>query len=586
MYVRDELGVFPECAYSLLLSISFLLTHREAVTGYPAGHRLASFCARTRRHENLYLCVDTLKAKEYHYNLILIHMTLIKLDKETSLFSQVFWDSWDVWYLLVDSSEVTSVSDFIEKVVMLNKEAGTEVFYRGHADENWELKPSIFRKPNGVEIEHQLFRDMVAHTPQSFSGCKSALDYLVQMQHYELPTRLLDVTMNPLIALYFACQSRDDAEVDSISGLRAACSALSRALGLVNAFARAIDKLLDKPLKEKESIHRVLNVIRLVQERVRVIPPIVSNEDVSSITFSVSEADVLYILSAVKRGHYSAISHYITESANESHVQFDVRIAADMAAAMIVAANEKEVEWVSSVVSTSGAIAGAGVGAVAGYIALILAEFNSSSHAVERAARAIAKAVVEAAIAARDSRGAVYLFSIPEARVKHYDSDTVSVLANLAKCSDQEIDVYTEEIKVMGEGEALEKFNKQAGIRILLRQIKEEKPYFEPLIRPDDLSSIFLVKAKYGNPRIINQAGAFFIFGLGLIPPAEGRGGRLTKRVGHKIPSDWIRHKFIIPKDKKQDILDELARMGITESYLFPEMDRYAKELKKKYKLE
>ena len=43
MYVRDELGGFSECAYSLLLSISFLLTHREAVTGYPAGHRLASF---------------------------------------------------------------------------------------------------------------------------------------------------------------------------------------------------------------------------------------------------------------------------------------------------------------------------------------------------------------------------------------------------------------------------------------------------------------------------------------------------------------------------------------------------------------
>ena len=43
MYVRDELGDFSECAYSLLLSISFLLTHREAVTGYPAGHRLVSF---------------------------------------------------------------------------------------------------------------------------------------------------------------------------------------------------------------------------------------------------------------------------------------------------------------------------------------------------------------------------------------------------------------------------------------------------------------------------------------------------------------------------------------------------------------
>ena len=58
MYVRDELGDFSECAYSLLLSISFLLTHREAVTGYPAGHRLASLYPGTSRHENLYLCVD------------------------------------------------------------------------------------------------------------------------------------------------------------------------------------------------------------------------------------------------------------------------------------------------------------------------------------------------------------------------------------------------------------------------------------------------------------------------------------------------------------------------------------------------
>jgi len=108
---------------------------------------------------------------------------------------------------------INSVSEFIEKIDQLNKvdkKEDTETFYyRGHADRKWKLLPSIFRTSNGVEKEHLLFRDMVAHIPQSFSECKSALDYLVQMQHYELPTRLLDVTMNPLVALYFACNKEE-----------------------------------------------------------------------------------------------------------------------------------------------------------------------------------------------------------------------------------------------------------------------------------------------------------------------------------------------------------------------------------------
>ena len=111
---------------------------------------------------------------------------------------------------------VNSVAEFIENVVKVNKADGTETFYRGHADKDWVLLPSIFRTPNGIANEHLLFRDMVARLPQSFSDCKSALDYLVQMQHYELPTRLLDVTTNPLVALYFACQPAGDTTVDGI----------------------------------------------------------------------------------------------------------------------------------------------------------------------------------------------------------------------------------------------------------------------------------------------------------------------------------------------------------------------------------
>lgn len=402
------------------------------------------------------------------------------------------------------NDEVHSVSDFIEKIAPILEECnGSEIFYRGHADISWKLQPSIFRKSNkeekedqsnGVGKEHLLFRDMVAHTPQSFSGCKSALDYLVQMQHYELPTRLLDVSTNPLVALYFACQSAEDLSAG------------------IQAGATKGVKVFDDIILE-ESAHKEID----------------------------------------SRDHnWLVASAYIVGA--------------------LAGASEASSACVEELTSVQ--------------LSSVCIQDSKTLELVDKIAKSIAVDAAKEGAKARVRDGAVYLFSIPEDRTKHYDSDTVSVLANLVKCSDREIDIYTEQTKGVVKAKVLEQFNKRAGIQILLRQIKEEKPYFDPLIRPNDLSSIFLVKAKYGNPRIINQAGAFFIFGLGLIPSAEGRGGRLTKRVDLEIPSDWIRYKFIIPKEKKPDILDELARMGITESYLFPEMDRYAKELKKKYKLE
>jgi hypothetical protein len=102
---------------------------------------------------------------------------------------------------------ITSLTDFIAVILGRGVEPARLSTFRGHANEIYTLSPSIFRKPITRESEHLLLRELVAAHPEDFIADASALEMLVRMQHYSLPTRLLDVSMNPLVALYFACES-------------------------------------------------------------------------------------------------------------------------------------------------------------------------------------------------------------------------------------------------------------------------------------------------------------------------------------------------------------------------------------------
>ena len=79
------------------------------------------------------------------------------------------------------------------------------------------------------------------------------------------------------------------------------------------------------------------------------------------------------------------------------------------------------------------------------------------------------------------------------------------------------------------------------------------------------------------------------LFGLGLYSRQyeEGSWGQLCTFKGEvaKVPEEWIKRKFIIPSDKKAKIRKELANLGITDSYIYPGIEQYAKELKQRYKL-
>ena len=399
-----------------------------------------------------------------------------------------------------------------------------EVYFRGHIDKDFFLIPSLLRNKPGnkdlvgqackeiVDNEHIAFRSIVAKHPSEFAECKSAIEHLVKMQHYGLKTRLLDITSNALVALYFACKSSKDRNNKTGSVI-------------VFKLPKTIIKHYDS-----DTISAIANIAKCKTSDLQF--PLCGYEESPDEFTERSEAS-----SHEPKGlRYKYVTLFLLNKLKEAVIK-------GFPPKTILEIKKKLDLWIQP-------------------------QFlNGLSGALNKDIQKL-----------QTYRKSTRMYHIFEDNALEKISTIHKKISEKPNCTAEYRKCIQDAGRPVSHGYR-EWFNKKLGY--LHHQIKAEKPYYNPKIEPFDLGKIWAVKTKLDNNRIINQNGAFLLFGLGVGEIKENNIKQLayTKEFYPEIPEDWIAGRIYIGNQYKEQIIDQLRIFGIHNSFIFPELETVAEEI-------
>lgn len=106
--------------------------------------------------------------------------------------------------------EIHTIDELLQFVSTLSEKHGLNLWYRGEENSNLPLIPSIQRTQKRIEVERFITNDFYMKAAQIMSHPPEKHNYAAWvsiMQHYGLPTRMLDWSRSPLIASFFATEN-------------------------------------------------------------------------------------------------------------------------------------------------------------------------------------------------------------------------------------------------------------------------------------------------------------------------------------------------------------------------------------------
>jgi len=209
------------------------------------------------------------------------------------------------------------------------------------------------------------------------------------------------------------------------------------------------------------------------------------------------------------------------------------------------------------------------------------------------------------AISAAEEKGLsenriVYMLRIRKDNIKYFDSDTATVIANLAKLplngnikSKEKIlhavRVVMSTKRKCYSSRRIDNLNKHKCMGYLYHEIRNDISHFQEIINPEHIVSVQCIKPKLSNTRIHSQKGAFLLFGLNfdscylnipLIRVVSGNPKLLKSILNINMNPIESIVKISITNNVTVKLLD---KMGTKKPYIYPEMEMVSNYFSKKF---